>query len=160
VYYANSEQPQKIWRVPIAGGSPVELTSILGDSVMSGLTVSPDGNLLAYTYSTYSGVPVPSEHTAVIRARDGKTVSLFDVSGNTWFPGSYWTPDSKAMQYLLVHDQVSNLWEQSLDGRAPRQLTKFTSGQIFGFSWSADRKRLYLTRGNFSSDVVLLSGLR
>jgi DNA-binding winged helix-turn-helix (wHTH) protein/Tol biopolymer transport system component len=87
VYYANTEQPQKIWRVPIEGGSPVELTSILGDSVMSGITVSPDGNLLAYTYSTYSGVPVPSEHMAVIQARDGKTLRLFDAPGSTWFPG-------------------------------------------------------------------------
>jgi len=159
VYYANTEQPQKIWRVPIEGGSPVELTSILGDSVMSGITVSPDGNLLAYTYSTYSGVPVPSEHMAVIQARDGKTLRLFDVPGNTWFPGLYWTPDSKAMQYLLVHDQVSNIWEQSLNGRAPRQLTNFSSGQIFDFSWSANRKRLYLIRGNGTSDAVLLTGL-
>jgi Tol biopolymer transport system component len=160
VYYANTEQPQKIWRVPIDGGSPVELTSILGDCVMSGITVSPDGNLLAYTYSTYSGVPVPSEHMAVIQARDGKTVKLFDAPGSTWFPGLYWTPDSKAMQYLLVHDEVSNIWEQSLDGRPPRQLTNFSSGQIFDFSWSADRKRLFLIRGNYSSDVVILTGLR
>jgi Tol biopolymer transport system component len=160
VYYANTEQPQKIWRVPIDGGSPVEVTSILGDSVMSGITVSPDGNLLAYTYSTYSGVPVPSEHIAVIQARDGKTFRLFDVPGNTWVPGLYWTPDSKAMQYLLPHDQVSNIWEQSLDGGAPRQLTRFSfSGQIFDFSWSADRTRLLLTRGKGSSDVVLLTGI-
>jgi len=159
VYYANNEQPQKIWRVPIEGGSPIELTSILGDCVMSGITVSPDGNLLAYTYSTYSGVPVPSEHMAVIQARDGKTLRLFDAPGSTWFPGLYWTPDSKAMQYLLVHDQVSDIWEQSLDGRAPRQLTSFSAGQIFDFSWSADRKRLYLIRGNVTSNVVLLTGL-
>jgi Tol biopolymer transport system component len=159
VYYANTEQPQKIWRVPIDGGPPVELTSVLGDCIMSGITVSPDGNLLAYTYSTYSGVPVPGEHIAVIQVRDGKTFRLFDVPGNTWFPGLYWTPHSKAMQYVLLHDQVSNIWEQSLDGRAPRQLTRFSSGQIFDFAWSVDRKRLFLTRGNVSSDVVLLSGL-
>ncbi len=159
VYYANTEQPQKIWRVPIEGGSPIELTSIMGDCIMSGITVSPDGNLLAYTYSTYSGVSVPSVHMAVIQASDGKTLKLFDVPGNTWFPGSYWTPDSKAVQYVLVHDQVSNIWEQSLDGHRPRQLTSFSSGQIFDFTWSTDRKRLFLTRGNVSSDAVLLSGL-
>jgi DNA-binding winged helix-turn-helix (wHTH) protein/Tol biopolymer transport system component len=159
VYYANTEQPQKIWRVPIEGGSPVELTSILGDCVMSGITISPDGNLLAYTYSTYTGVPRPSEHMAIIQAHDGKTLRLFDVPGNTWIPGSYWTPGGDSVQYLLVHDQVSNIWEQSLDGRVPRKVTNFSSGQIFDFSWSADRKRLFLTRGNSSSDVILLSGL-
>jgi len=41
----------------------------------------------------------------------------------------------------------------------PDQLTKFTSGQIFGFNWTADEKQLLLSRGEVTSDVVLLGNL-
>jgi len=86
-------------------------------------------------------------------------VKLFEMPGDSWNVGPYWTPDSKVLQYLMVHDQVSNIWEQSLAGGEPRQLTRFTSGRIFDFTWSEDGKHLFLTRGSVNSDVVLLTGL-
>ena len=55
---------------------------------------------------------------------------------------------------------VTLLWEQPLEGGKPKQLTTFTDGQIFGFSWTLDRKELLLTRGNTTSDIVLMSNFR
>ena len=55
---------------------------------------------------------------------------------------------------------VSNLWEQPLAGGPPRQLTKFTSGSIFGFSLSTDRARLFISRGQRTGDVVVLRDFR
>jgi len=160
IYYVNFEQPQKIWRVPIDGGSPVEVASILGDCITSSLTLSPDGTLLAYTYSSYSGVSTPADHLAVVHAADGRTASLFDIPGNTWSPGPYWTPSGRALQYALIHDQVSNIWEQAVAGGKARQLTHFNSGHIFDFTWSADGTRFFVTRGAVTSVAVLLTGLR
>jgi Tol biopolymer transport system component len=71
-----------------------------------------------------------------------------------------WSPDGKSLQYLLTENGASNIWEQPLDGGKPHQLTKFPTGQIFDFHWSRDGKRLLLSRGEVSSDVVLLSNLR
>lgn len=99
VYYVNTEQPQKIWRIPVNGGSPVEVASILGDCIQSSLGLSPDGNSLAYAFSTYSGVMSPSEHLAVINASNGKIMKLFDIPGNTWSPVS-WTSDGRSLQTL------------------------------------------------------------
>jgi eukaryotic-like serine/threonine-protein kinase len=159
VYYVNFEQPEKIWRVPMNGGTAVEVASILGDTIGSSLSLSPDGNSLAYIFSTYYGVTSPGEHLAVVNASDGKTTKLFDVMGNTWSP-VFWTLDGRALQLLRSEDDVTNIWEQPLAGGKPRQLTHFTSGHIFDFTWSTDRTRLFVTRGTVTSDAVLLTGLR
>jgi hypothetical protein len=42
-------------------------------------------------------------------------------------------------------------------GGEPKQLTKFSSGRIFDFNWTADGKNLMVSRGETMSDVVLLS---
>jgi hypothetical protein len=52
------------------------------------------------------------------------------------------------------------VWDHALNGRKPRQLTTFSSGKIFDFHWSLDETRLLLTRGEVTSDAVLISNLR
>ena len=52
-----------------------------------------------------------------------------------------------------------NLWNQPIDGGAPKPVTNFTSEQIFSFAWSADGKRLAIARGTVTNDVVLVSNL-
>jgi hypothetical protein len=58
-----------------------------------------------------------------------------------------------------VQGGATNLWEQPLKGGNAQQLTSFKTGQIFDFSWSRDRKRLLLTRGQTTRDVVLIEDL-
>jgi DNA-binding winged helix-turn-helix (wHTH) protein/Tol biopolymer transport system component len=157
VFYANWEEPQKIWRISIDGGSPVEVARILGDCIMGNVTVSPDGKFIAYPYTAYTGTP-PGRHLVVIPATGGLPLKQFDMQGDSWSVGPYWTSDGTALRYLQLRDGVSNVWEQPLLGGEPRQLTRFTSGRIFNFAWSEDEKRLFLTRGSASSDVVLLTG--
>ena len=158
MYYVNWEQPEKIWRIPVVGGVPIEVAQVLGDSIMGSVTVSPDGKFIAYPFSAYTGTS-PGRHLAVIPVGGGPPVRLFDMPGDNWSVGPYWSSDSKALQYLQLREGVSNIWEQPLPGGEPRQLTRFTSDQIFDFTWSVDRTQLFLTRGSVNSDVVLLSGL-
>ena len=72
----------------------------------------------------------------------------------------HWSPSGNALQYLLTQHGVTNIWEQHLEGGEAKQLTAFTSGQIFDFTWSFDHRRLYLARGDMTSDIVLFSNLR
>jgi eukaryotic-like serine/threonine-protein kinase len=69
---------------------------------------------------------------------------------------SIWSPDGRAIDYLITQGGVSNLWRQPLLGGAPKQLTHFQSGLMHGFAWSADGKALAVTRGTRSADIVLL----
>jgi Tol biopolymer transport system component len=40
-----------------------------------------------------------------------------------------WSPDGKALNYVLTSNGASNIWEQLLSGLQPAQLTHFTSGE-------------------------------
>ena len=159
VYYMNFDMPQKIWRVPLEGGIPTEVAPLVGDSILGNLTVSPDGKFLVYQSNFWSASP-PSRHVTVIPAKGGPSVATFDTNAENWMVGPYWAPDSKAIQYTRVENQVSNVWEQPLAGGSPRKLTHFTSGHIADFAWSADRSRLFFTRDIETTDVILLTNLR
>jgi DNA-binding winged helix-turn-helix (wHTH) protein/Tol biopolymer transport system component len=154
VFYVNTEQPQKIWRVPVVGGTPVEIAKILGDTIVDRLSVSPDGKLLAYPYSVYTNTATAVRNMAIIPVDGGPPVKTFEVSGGIRNPR--WSANGEGLQYLLTRDEVTNLWEQPLAGGEPKQLTKFTSGHMYDFNWSSDRSHLLLTRGSTSSNVILL----
>jgi len=155
VYYFNFVGPEKMWRMPITGGTPETLSDVPGEVAIDRLNVSPDGQFLAYVYATATP---PALSLAVVPAEGGPPVHHFMVPAKT--SGMQWSPNGEGLQYLRTHDGVTNIWEQPLAGGKPRQLTTFRSGQIFDFSWSADHKRLFFTRGSVSSDVVLIRNLR
>ena len=55
---------------------------------------------------------------------------------------------------------VGNLWLQSIDGAGQKQITNFTSDLISNFAISRDGKRLAISRGNTTLDVVLIKDFR
>jgi Tol biopolymer transport system component len=116
--------------------------------------MSPDGQLLAYPHEVSANEANLGWRVAITPADGGATYRTLDVPSK--IAGPRWSPDSRSLQYLLTKDGVSNLWEQPLAGGTSKQLTHFTSGLIFGFSWSSDGSHLLLSRGDVSSDVVLL----
>jgi len=123
---------------------------------MGDVSVSPDGRLLAYPYSTYTTTS-PGRHLAIVGLADGSNVKSFDLPGENWNTGPYWTSDGKAVQYSLIREGIGNIWQQPIDGGSRTKLTRFTSAEIFDFNWSVDRTQLFLSRGGITSDVVLLT---
>jgi Tol biopolymer transport system component/DNA-binding winged helix-turn-helix (wHTH) protein len=159
VFYEDLSPPHSISRISIEGGIPVKIAEILGVFMVGRLTISPDARFLAYPYEEYT--PAPTLKLAIIPAMGGPPVRIITAPGGAYAYGSLlWSPDGRSLQYILTENGASNIWEQPLDGGKPRQMTKFPTGQIFDFHWSLDGKRLLLSRGEVSSDVVLLSNLR
>ena len=157
VYYAEALKPRwKIRRVPIDGGTPVDIVENPGESIPGRVTISPDGELLAFPFDVASSEPALK--IGVIPIAGGPMVKVFDVAGD--INGPRWSPGGRGLQYLLDKNGATNLWEQPLSGGPPHQVTKFTAGRIFDFNWTADGKQLLLSRGGVTSDVVLLSNLR
>ena len=153
LYDANTPSGTKLYRVPVEGGSPTEIASAPAGGRE---VISPDGKLIAYNFQ--EGSPVPQPKFAVIPAEGGSPLHVFLLpSGSS---GLRWSPNGKGVQYLLTRKGATNIWEQPLAGGEPRQLTNFTSGLIFDFSWSRDGKQLLLAKGNQTSDVVLISNFR
>jgi Tol biopolymer transport system component len=132
-----------LFSVPLAGGSVRQLTKSF---VGQGPTVSPDGKRALFQ-SDKPGIYILCELPDCTNPRELELRSL------------QWNPDSTGVVYINEQDH-KNLWKQPLDGGPPTPLTHFADAQILEFAWSPDGKRLALSRGQVSDDIVVLRGLR
>jgi Tol biopolymer transport system component len=138
-----------LWRLSLSGGTPVKL-----DLPFSMAGYSPDGKLLFYGQQRVDRGSMQSK-IIVAPAAGGTPVHTFDAPYGMQAPR--FTPDGRAIAFLLTRDRATNIWEQPLSGGPLVQLTKFTSGDIFAFAWSKDGKRLACSRGRRTTDVVMMS---
>jgi eukaryotic-like serine/threonine-protein kinase len=161
-YYWNLEL-QQLWRVPVKGPGKSEM---LPNSVVPrtfpagiGLSISPDGKFLAYVLAT---VPTPEDPYPQYKVAfldlsvAGATPQLVDADERISSGGLSFAPDGGAIAYPIRESGVDNLWVQPMRGSQGKQVTSFTSEQIFAFRWSPDGKSLALLRGHTDSDVVLI----
>jgi eukaryotic-like serine/threonine-protein kinase len=151
----NSELNIRLWKVPMDGGDPVQLT----DRTAQNPAISPDGKLITCRYQE-RGAP---SKLAIIPFEGGPPISLFDYP-DPGIPAPptlvRWTPDGRAVAYIRTISGVSNIWIQPIDGSPPKQLTDFKEQRLLNFAWSRDGKQLALSRGTANNDVVLISGFR
>jgi eukaryotic-like serine/threonine-protein kinase len=153
VFYVTGRFPQKIWQISSEGGPATEIATVETDGVEGPLDISPDGSLISYP----SDENPPGWGIVVRPVAGGVPLKKFKVPGG--IRRVHWSPNGMALQYLMTQHGATNIWEQPLAGGKPKQLTRFTSGRIFDFTWSFDHRRLFLARGDITSDVVLLSNL-
>ena len=117
--------------------------------------ISPGGTCIACNYQEKPEAPIK---VAIIPFAGGLPKKLLDISS---FDGVIrWTPDGRAIAYVVTDNQVSNIWAQPPDGGPPKQLTDFKSERIFNFAWSRDGQKIALSRGIVNKDVVLISGFK
>ena len=134
-----------LFSVPLESGPVRELSKLF---VASAPSVSPDGTRLLFASGNAgAGIAVLCDLPYCTSSKELELKS------------AQWAPDGQGVAYINEQDH-SNLWEQPLDGRSPHALTHFADAQILEFAWSADYKRLVLSRGRVSDDIVLLKGLR
>jgi eukaryotic-like serine/threonine-protein kinase len=149
VFYATDKA---LWRVPLEGGDPVKL-----DLPLTQAGFSWDGKLVFYNSQKVEGTSMQSK-LIVAPAAGGPPLHSFDLPYG--MQSAKFTPDSKALAYIINRNHASNIWEQPLAGGKPFQLTKFSSGDIFAFAWSRDGKQLAFSRGQRKTDVVMMSNFR
>jgi len=154
-YYLDQD---RILRVPMSGGPPREVGHNRSVGVHWPLGVSPDGAQLAYLQHSQGIGSSEGWKVAVVRTDDGSPVRSWPVQLPRYHPRRFrWSPKGLAWQFLRSDGGGFNVWEQPIAGGPAKQLTRFTSGRIFNFYESLDGKRLVMTRGSLSHDVVLLT---
>jgi Tol biopolymer transport system component len=120
------------------------------------LRLSPDGRKLAYCAISYDEKAVSLDAKLVIHEFDGQNVGKTEKEMPMPFGDSFeWSSDGKSM-ISTPREGNSNIMSYSLDGGKPKKLTEFNSGKIITLAWSADRKKLYVVRGIFNSDLILI----
>jgi Tol biopolymer transport system component len=139
-----------MWLVSIDGGQPQKFgvrPTIVG--------FSPDGKMKFITESQVANGSMKS-HFAVTVADTGAPMYQLEVPYGAQF--AQFTPDSKAIAFVLSRNRAGNIWKLPLTGKEPIQITHFATGEIFAYSWSRDGQQLALSRGQRKTDVVMMSG--
>jgi Tol biopolymer transport system component/DNA-binding winged helix-turn-helix (wHTH) protein len=154
VFTSTESGKTTIWKSPLENGRPVQLEKELSWFP----AVSRDGRWIAYILYD------EGKHKfqiSIVPDRDGPATRAIDVPPAAGSLGLLrWTPDGRSLALVETHDGVDNIWSNPLDSRSHEQLTKFSSGQIFGFDWSPDGNRLAVARGSLSSDIILINNFR
>jgi serine/threonine protein kinase/Tol biopolymer transport system component len=141
-----------LWRADIDGGHVVRLA----DSIRGRADISPDGKLVAYSHFDIVASRAVVR-IAVIPSTGGPALHQFPGEGTFNFR---FTPAGDTLDFVLFTKGVANIWQQPLDGTAPKQLTNFTDQFIGSFDWTSDGKTMVLVRGDNIRDVVLISNFR
>jgi TolB protein len=134
-----------IWKIPADGGEAVQITQ----NVSLWPKISPDGKFIACQYSEEQGT---GRKLAIIPFEGGKPVKSFNIQQELFI----WAADGKGILYVDNKAGVANIWLQPLDGSAAKQLTQFQTDSIFGFALSKDGKQFICSRGNETTDAILI----
>ena len=148
IYSSWNSGQQALWKTSIEGGEPTQLTQKLTLHPI----VSPDGKWIACLYQDEKG---NGNRVALLPFAGGEPKVIEEIPVPQ-FSLLRWSPDSRALTYVVSRDGVSNIWSQLIDGGPPRQLTNFTTDRIFRYAWSRDGKHLACERGQVINDIVLL----
>jgi Tol biopolymer transport system component len=156
VVYVTMRDTQYAWRIDIEGkGKPEQLT----DVPTSRAAVSPDGKwLLCRLRSKEPNVPL--WRTAIVPLDHKGPPRYFDAPRYGGPPLPQWHPSGGGFLYIDWKDGAANIWMQNIDGGDPRQLTFFTTGEIYAYDLSPDGATIALSRGLPSSDAVLIRDFR
>jgi Tol biopolymer transport system component len=144
VLFTPSEGPG-LFVVPLAGGAPRRLYD---GPVVAPLAVPPDGGRVLFR----SGRPGEAIVCDLPDCGNRKALNVASV---------VWAPDGQGVVYIDPSD-TRRLLEMPLAGGTPRELVRITDDgdPIAGFAWSPNGKLLALSRGRWTTDVVVVKGLK
>lgn len=146
--FARNRRPT-LWKIPIDGGSPVQLTQDF--SILP--VVSPTGNYVACYF--WDGDSQFELKMAVVKIEDGELMEAF-TSPSAQFQTLNWISQGQSLAYIQERDGKSNIWAQPIAGGPPQQVTKFTTQHIFDFAVSPDGQNIALARGSVTNDILLI----
>jgi serine/threonine protein kinase len=166
LYMISRDGLPHMMKTPIEGGKAVPVVASAHESFwVSAPAISPDGRWIAVAYLNESE-KAHDFHFAILQLDGGTIVGDYEIhagfSGEgAQAPVAAWTPDGRDLIYVVNQNGVANLWAQRINVKsskhdAPKQITQFTSENIWSFAVSRDGKKIALARGRVSSDAVLL----
>jgi Tol biopolymer transport system component len=156
----------RIMRVPIDGGQ----AEVVGDAKKSGqvqylggIDLSRDGKRLTVFVDSVDPVTQDEKQKlAIVDLSDSKFGTDFvkpernSVSGGIFTGGPKFSPDGRAVAYVIEDNRGQSLWTQPLDRSSGYQVTNSSFERISDFHWSTDGRTLAVGYEHDASDIVLL----
>jgi eukaryotic-like serine/threonine-protein kinase len=149
----------RLMRVPSDGGRAEPVPgSTLPNAIFQSLALARDGETIAFlAYIDDPNTRTVLQKLALIKLASNPEMSPKLSEADQRASGVIeFTPDGKAVAFVIEEQGVSNIWVQPLDGSKGRQITNFTSASIGRNSWSPNGKSLVLSRLERISDAILI----
>ncbi len=155
-YHSEEAGRDSIWNISVEGGQPVSLSA--EDTKQP--AISPDGKLIACFFRGRSD-NTPWQ-IAILPFQGGAPLKVMDVppSASQEIQGMQWTPDGRALTYVVTTGDVSNIWSQPLSGDGPEPLTDFKENRIVVFAWSPDGSKLACVRSVDIYNLILVKNFK
>ena len=98
----------------------------------------------------------PPPQFAVVSTENANDIKFFSVKGFGTF--ARLSADGKFLDHAAVGDGLTKIMRQSVGGGQPKEIFTLPKERIFNFAWSADGKKLAVSRGHQYRDAILLTG--
>jgi Tol biopolymer transport system component len=145
-----------VFKLPLNGGRPVQFSD---RTAFSPPFPSMDGRHVAFATPSKDGkvvLAVLSAENGALEAQPAIPPTLDQAAHSAG-----WAPDNRSMDLSDIRTGTPNIWSLPVLGNGPeRQLTHFTSGQVWAFHSTRDGKSVAYARGNNQSDVVLFNSAK
>lgn len=154
IYSSEKSGKRAIWKVSIEGGQEVQIYNGTAESP----AVSPDGRIACLVWENDTEAQV--EIWSLAGGGPSRIVPEIKVPEFPKRKFFRWHPDGKSLTWIRIDNGVANLWKLNLESGRREQLTRFSSGYLGAFEWSADGQRLICVQGNRAADLLLLTTSR
>lgn len=148
----------------------------IGGTMGSGLSVSPDGNYVAFElHQAESSIndyrvawfvaPTDSRMTAKNVGNGGDSTLFYGRLPSMWNVGHWasevpkWSPDSRGIAYRKRVDGATQIWWSSKDGSELEQLTH-NAADVEEFYWSSDRGEILFAADADREELEALDATR
>ena len=155
IYDSLVDGVSKIFRVPISGGEPIQLTDDRGTKPH----YSSDGTRFACFLSdekTQNWTKL-----GIFSSDGGSPLKVFDIPPGTELQrGPVWTPDDSGITLIVSTGGKLNLWLQSVNGGPAKQITNFDTPVLYRRQYSRNGKRVAIVRGEGIGNAIMITGFR
>lgn len=150
-WYAARDE-KGVWRVPLDGGAPALLVEEPNANL---LEFSHGGDRLAYFQSRPDGAGSLRRFLVVVPAAGGAPVAEIELPRGPY--GIFrWSSDDRAFIARRQDGDDASLWRLPLDGGPITRIAEFEGAAIWSYWISDDGATLFFTKGEQSSDAVLI----
>ncbi len=152
VYFtAETDRISQLWEISSDGGGEPKIFSQLP---ISNPQISPDGKfIVCLSPDKNNGRKIMM---TIISVTEKEIVRQFENPSKSEDLNFSWSADGTAFSYKITQNGVSNIWLQSLAENAPKQITQFSTDEIFRFAWSKTGDRLAFEKGAIINEIVLI----
>jgi len=109
------------------------------------VSVSPDGEKILYTVTYYSVEKNRGNAEIYIMDKDGKNVKQLTQTNNSEF-NVVFNPKGDKIGFIYADNGEVNIWQMNLDGSGREKISDFTEGDLEGFAYSPDGKKIMYVR--------------